>query len=96
MWLHAPRHRILAGIALVLLLAVSVSCGVGGLAMSSAPRWACPSPTPKPWGAAGPVKLQIALPTAIPVGPQSYQDVYYEEWEQEYPDLGPPFPSPTP
>jgi cell wall-associated NlpC family hydrolase len=45
---------------------------------------------------AGPIKEQIALPTAIPVGPQEYQDVYYEQWEQEYPDLGPPFPSPTP
>jgi cell wall-associated NlpC family hydrolase len=95
MWLHASQHRILAGIALLLLLAFGVSCGVGGLA-SSAPRWACPSPTPRPWGAAGPVKLQIALPTAIPLGSQEYQDVYYEEWEQEYPDQGPPFPSPTP
>src|SRR6266540_4515291 len=55
MWLQSSRHRLLAGMALLLLLAMSVSCGVGGLATSSAPRWACPSPTPKPWGAAGPV-----------------------------------------
>jgi cell wall-associated NlpC family hydrolase len=96
MWLHASQHRILVGIALFLLFAVSVSCGVGGLATNNPPRWACPSPTPKPWGAAGPLKEQIALPTAIPVGPQEYQDIYYEEWEQEYPDLGPVFPSPTP
>src|SRR4051812_33683417 len=96
MWLQSSQNRILAGIALVLLLAFVVSCGVGGLATSSAPRWACPSPTPKPWGAAGPIKEQIALPTAIPIGPQEYQDVYYAEWEQEYPDLGPVFPSPTP
>jgi hypothetical protein len=86
MWLQSSHNRMLAGIALVLLFAVSVSCGVGGLATTNAPRWACPSPTPKPWGAAGPVKLQIALPTAVPAGPQEYQDVYYEEWEQECPD----------
>jgi cell wall-associated NlpC family hydrolase len=55
-----------------------------------------PAQTPKPWGAAGPIKEQIALPTAIPVGPQEYQDVYYDLWEQEYPDQGPLFPSPTP
>jgi cell wall-associated NlpC family hydrolase len=96
MWLQSSQYRILAGIALVLVFAVSVSCGVSGLATNSAPRWACPSPTPKPWGEAGPIKEQIALPTAIPAGPQEYQDVYYEEWEQEYPDLGPAFPSPTP
>jgi hypothetical protein len=79
MWLHASRHRILAGMALVLLLTLGVSCGVGGLATSRSPGWACPSPTPKPWGTAGPIKEQIALPTAIPVGPQEYQDVYYEQ-----------------
>jgi cell wall-associated NlpC family hydrolase len=96
MWLQSSRNRILVGIVVLLLLGFVVSCGVGGLATTSAPRWACPSPTPKPWGAAGPVKLQIALPTAIPVGSQEYQDVYYAEWEQEYPDQGPVFPSPTP
>ena len=72
MWLQSSPHRILAGIALVLLLGFGVSCGVGGLATNNPPRWACPSPTPKPWGAAGPVKLQIALPTTMPVGPQEY------------------------
>jgi hypothetical protein len=79
MWLQTDRHRILAGIALLLLLAFVVSCSVSGLATNSAPRWACPSPTPKPWGEAGPLKEQIALPTAIPVGPQEYEDVYYAE-----------------
>ncbi len=96
MWLQSFEHRLLASMALLLLLVFVVSCGVGGLATTSAPRWACPSPTPKPWGAAGPIKEQIALPTAIPAGPQEYQDVYYQEWAQEYPDLGPVFPSPTP
>jgi hypothetical protein len=96
MWLQTDRHRILAGIVVLLLLAFIVSCGVGGLASGSAPRWACPSPTPKPWGEGGSLKEQIALPTAIPAGPQEYQDVYYEEWEQQYPELEPPFPSPTP
>jgi cell wall-associated NlpC family hydrolase len=96
MWLQIYQNRILAGMALILVLGFGVSCGVGGLATNSAPRWACPSPTPKPWGTAGPLKEQIALPTTIPVGSQEYQDVYYEEWEQEYPNQGPPFPSPTP
>ncbi len=78
------------------LLGLTIGCGAGGLSTASAPRWACPSPMPKPWGADGPIKAQVPLPTAIPSGPQEYENVYYEEWEQEYPNLGPPFPSPTP
>src|SRR4051812_43148354 len=50
MWLQSFHNRMLAGIALLLLLGFGVSCGVSGLATNSAPRWACPSPTPKPWG----------------------------------------------
>jgi cell wall-associated NlpC family hydrolase len=70
---------------------------VGGLNANRPPRWACPSPTPLPWGASGPVKERIAQPTAVPSGPQEYENVYYAEWEREYAALGgPPFPSPTP
>jgi cell wall-associated NlpC family hydrolase len=89
-------HRVAAVLGLLILLGLTVGCGVSGLATARPPRWACPSPTPLPWGPAGPIKAQIALPTPIPAGPQEYEDVYYEEWEQEYPELGPPFPSPTP
>jgi hypothetical protein len=96
MWLYAQHNRMIAGVTLLLLFLGTVGCGVGGLATGSAPSWACPSPLPRPWGPAGPIKEQIALPTAIPFGPQEYETVYYDEWEQEYPDQGPPFPSPTP
>jgi cell wall-associated NlpC family hydrolase len=65
------------------------------------PSWACPSPTPLPFGAAGPVKevIRRPRPTITPTGPVTYEEepVYFLEWEQEYGDLGgPPFPSPTP
>ena len=84
-------------IAIVGLATLLIACGVGGLTAAHPPRWACPSPTPKPWGARGPIKDRIELPTAEPSGPQEYKKVYYDEWEQEYGDLGgPPFPSPTP
>src|SRR5215213_7793814 len=33
-------------LAVCCLFGATVSCGVGGLASGSAPRWACPSPTP--------------------------------------------------
>lgn len=88
--------RVAAIVALVAVLALTLGCGVAGLATGSGPRWACPSPTPVPWGTAGPVKAQVALPTTVPAGPQEYEEVYYDEWEQEYPNQGPPFPSPTP
>jgi cell wall-associated NlpC family hydrolase len=91
-----PNKPITVGVLLLCLLGLTLGCGVGGLAATSSPRWACPSPTPRPFGPDGPVKAQQPLPTAEPVGPQEYAPVYYEEWEQEYPDQGPPFPSPTP
>lgn len=68
-----------------------------GVAIRSAPRWACPSPTPKPWGTAGPVKELIRHTRPISEGGDWEEPVFYEQWEQEYPDAGgPPFPSPTP
>src|SRR5262245_55034983 len=89
--------RLLLCSALLGLAGLVLACGVGGLAAASPPRWACPSPTPQPWGPAGPIKDRIALPTAVPSGPQEYQNIYFREWEQEYAALGgPPFPSPTP
>lgn len=89
--------RALLVVAPFCLATLLIACGVGGLAAARPPRWACPSPTPKPWGPGGPIKERIPLPTVTPSGPQDYENVYYAEWEQEYAALGgPPFPSPTP
>lgn len=95
-------------------LAVGLSIGAlifllacGGVAQSQSrttaetPSWACPSPTPLPYGEDGPIKAvrRHPLPTPSPSGPPTYAEtpVYFERWEQEYGELGgPPFPSPTP
>src|SRR5581483_8830724 len=93
---RTAAQRILFGFLLLGVFGLTIGCGAGGLSVAGAPRWACPSPLPRPWGEAGPIKAQIPLPTAVPSGPQEYETTYYQEWEQEYPDQGPPFPSPTP
>lgn len=106
----APRattdhRRLLALLAACLLLLACVP-GVGRQAATvtdETPSWACPSPTPLPYGEAGPVKAYLrgdAKPTAVPSGPVAYEDdtpIYYERWEREYGARapGPPFPSPT-
>ncbi len=95
------RHRSLLSLALLISVLPLLACGASGVVVGSSPRWACPSPLPKPWGTAGPVKAmrQVVLGTATPTGNlvTLEQPVYYEEWEQEYAVLGgPPFPSPTP
>lgn len=63
---------------------------------SSIPRWACPTPTPRPYGNDGPVKErrdgEIDPTTGIP----EQEEVYYDVWEQEYGHLGDPAPAPTP
>ncbi|MBX0331124.1 C40 family peptidase [Oscillochloris sp. ZM17-4] len=94
-WLGALAF---AGVMLVL----TVACTAIETQMTlSTPAWACPSPTPLPYGMAGPVKEVIhhPRPTITPSGPVTYDDerVYYEVWEREYGDTfsGPPFPSPT-
>ncbi|PDW01178.1 C40 family peptidase [Candidatus Viridilinea mediisalina] len=86
----------------VLMLLPLLACG--GLAhldqvapVEGSPGWACPSPTPRPWGLSGPEKSRNPRPTAVPSGPQQDDVEYYAEWEQEYPDSTlRPFPSPTP
>jgi hypothetical protein len=81
-----------------LLALMVLGCGTAGiLETSGAPRWACPSPTPRPWGTAGPVKTVITHTRPISEGGDWEEPIFYEQWEQEYPDAaGPPFPSPTP
>lgn len=84
-----------AALASVILL---LGCGsASSIVANYSPRWACPSPTPKPFGEAGPVKEVIRHTRSITEGGDWEETVYYQEWEQEYPEAGgPPFPSPTP
>ena len=89
----------------VFVISLLLACASGGgitQTTPESPSWACPSPTPKPYGEAGPVKdvVQNRLPTTVPEGPQAYEEtsVYYEPWEQEYGATvsSPPYPTPTP
>lgn len=68
-----------------------------GTQASAIPRWACPTPTPQPYGETGPVKgYQDGTPDPIS-GTAQPQPIYYEQWEQEDFDAGgAPFPAPTP
>lgn len=102
-WRPSPRQ--FAAAASLVILALLLACGGVGqpqtLTTAETPSWACPSPTPMPYGPDGPVKEvhREPKPTAVPSGPVTYEEteVYFEEWEQEYSALGgPPFPSPTP
>ncbi len=90
---------------LLILVPLLLACTTAEIATQTyrddSPRWACPSPTPLPYGIDGPIKeVERRLrPTAAPAGPVEYDEtpIYYEPWEQEYLDKpGPPFPSPTP
>jgi len=85
-------------LVILLVLPLVLACGAAGvLETSGAPRWACPSPTPQPWGTAGPVKTVITHTRPISEGGDWEEPIFWEPWEQEYPDAGgPPFPSPTP
>ena len=53
------------------------------------PRWACPSPTPRPTT----IKEEIPRPTTTPGIDPGSDIVYYQVWEQEY---GLPPMTPTP
>lgn len=91
-----PKQLLPLAVALLALLVLG--CGAAGvLETNGAPRWACPSPTPRPWGTAGPIKEVIRHTRPISEGGDWEKPIFYEQWEQEYPDAGgPPFPSPTP
>jgi cell wall-associated NlpC family hydrolase len=100
--MHAPSNiqRWLSTAALVFIAALLLACGTGSLTASREARWACPSPTPWPYGTAGPVKREWQECTPDPITGALVCETkreYYLEWEQEYASLGgPPFPSPTP
>jgi hypothetical protein len=79
------RPLLIFGLPLLALLVLA--CGAAGvLETSGAPRWACPSPTPKPWGTAGPVKEIITHTRPISEGGDWEEYIFWEQWEQEYPD----------
>lgn len=103
------RHPRLVLASLCGLCALLLACA-GTAPVARSPRWACPSPTPLPYGESGPVKRTWQECETNPVtGEQRCTEhtEYYEQWEQEYGAGGslldgqpavdnPPFPSPTP
>lgn len=95
-------RRMLFLLALVIPIILACTSVPTTMTTGETVSWACPSPTPKPYGTSGPIKevIERELPTAVPSGPRRTQEeyVYYEEWEQEYGSMAdsPPFPSPTP
>lgn len=95
--MNVTQRRLLALVLAPALAGLLLACGAEGMIMLRSPRWACPSPTPVPFGDAGPVKEIITHTWPITDGGDWEEYIYYEEWEQEYGSLGgPPFPSPTP
>ncbi len=90
------RATLLTLLALGVTFPLMLAC-TAGVPVTRSPRWACPSPTPLPWGAAGPIKEIIRHTRPITEGGDWDEPIYYVEWEQEYAAAGgPPFPSPTP
>ena len=68
-----------------------------GAATTTLPRWTCPTPTPLPFGEAGPIKSTIGATPEPTTGAAAETPVYYEQWEQEdFDGNGAPFPAPTP
>ena len=75
-------------------LPLQASQGASAVAI---PRWACPTPTPEPYGEAGPIKGYEEGAPDPTTGIPEQKPVYYQEWEQEdFDDSGAPFPAPTP
>jgi cell wall-associated NlpC family hydrolase len=95
--MNMTQQRILVLALVPALAGLLLACGAGGMVTLRSPRWACPSPTPRPYGEAGPIKEIITHTRPITAGGDWEEFIYYEKWEQEYGSLGgPPFPSPTP
>lgn len=101
--LLGSRASIGALLVLVLLplLACTGTAQLGMAPVEAAPGWACPSPTPQPYGEAGPVKefeeCNCGPHPETGIRTCSQCPVYYALWEREYPSVSTrPFPSPTP
>ncbi len=89
-----PASRILIVLACLPLAALLLACITlpwevsQGAVAQSIPRWACPTPTPQPYGDDGPIKgyhdgqpdPTTGIPAEVPE--------YYVIWEQEYGSLG--------
>jgi len=68
-----------------------------GTSAAAIPRWACPTPTPKPYDQDGPVKGYHDGAPDPTTGIPNHEPIYYQVWEQEDFDAnGAPFPAPTP
>lgn len=71
-----------------------LACAIGGsTAVPTQPRWTCPTPTPRPFGATGPIKSTETYTDSN--GLLQTRETYYTIWEQEYGRLGNPAPAPT-
>ncbi|HEU4325312.1 MAG TPA: NlpC/P60 family protein, partial [Roseiflexaceae bacterium] len=89
------RRRAAVLLGLLAVAAPLLACAGGGqLSTGTEARWACPSPTPRPWGEAGPIKTTRTYSEG---GQLITEPVYWQQWEQEYPTPGlSVYPSPTP
>ena len=86
----SPRARRLLLLTLVIKALVLLACEeFTALPATFAPRWACPSPTPRPTT----LKAATPRPTPTPGIDPGSDEVYYQPWEQEY---GLPPMTPTP
>ncbi len=95
--LSTTQRRMMVVVLISSVSLLFLACGTASTVITSAPRWACPSPTPRPFGVDGPVKEVITHTRPITEGGDWEEELFYERWEQEYGPLGgPPFPSPTP
>lgn len=101
-----PLSRCITACALLSLSLLLLSCitlpwqlseGASSDAVPSVPRWACPTPSPVPFGEAGPVKAREDGQPDPTTGVVEQKTIYYAEWEQEdFDGNGDPFPAPTP
>lgn len=98
-----PASRFLATCTCLALASMLLACVTlpwqmsQGTATAAIPRWVCPTPTPHPYGEAGPVqRYEDGAPDPTSGIPQQ-EPVYYQQWEQEdFDSGGAPFPAPTP
>ena len=87
---RSPRARRMIVGVLMLQGFVLLACEeFTALPAAFAPRWACPSPTPRPTT----LKAATPRPTTTPGIDPGSDEVYYQPWEQEY---GLPPMTPTP
>lgn len=101
--INQRASRILVALSCLALASLLLACVTlpwqtrQGATAAAIPRWACPTPTPEPYGETGPVKGHEDGPPDPTTGIPEQKPVYYGEWEQEdFDGSGAPFPAPTP